>query len=91
VLEVDMAGTRKRPGTPKATNKVHFACFTCRKSFKQQGSSNWDETVPQRPFPCPNCKQPMARMGRYFKAPSKRAVRAWRETERLYLAGERFD
>ena len=77
-----MAGMRKGPGVPTATNKVHFACFACRKTFKQMGSSNWDSNVPERPFPC---------MGRYFKAPPRRSVRAWREVERKYQNGERFD
>jgi hypothetical protein len=86
-----MAGKRLGPGVPTGTNRVHFACFVCRKTFKQPGSSNWDSNVPDRPFPCPECKQPMARMGRHFKAPRQRAVRAWQEVERLYLAGERFD
>lgn len=86
-----MAGKRKGPGVPTATNKVHFACFDCRRSYKQPGSSNWDSNVPERPFLCPNCKKLMARMGRYFKAPPQRAVKAWREVERLFLSGERFD
>jgi len=79
------------PGIPTAANKVHFACFPCRKFFKQQGSSNWDTAIPERPFPCPNCKQQMVRLGKYFKAPRQRAVRAWKEVVRLYQAGERFD
>jgi hypothetical protein len=86
-----MAGMREGSGVPTLTNKVHFVCFACRKAFKQQGSSNWDSNVPERPFPCPNCKQPMVRIGRYFKAPPQRAVRAWREVERQYQCGERFD
>ena len=86
-----MAGKRSGPGVPTVTNRAHFACFACRKTFKQPGSSNWDSNVPERPFPCPECKQPMARMGRHFKAPRQRAVRAWQNVERLYRAGERFD
>ncbi len=86
-----MAGMRPGSGVPTATSRVHFACFRCRKAFKQAGSSNWDSNVPERPFPCPECKRLMARMGRHFKAPRQRAVRAWQEVERLYLAGERFD
>jgi hypothetical protein len=86
-----MAGKRPGPGVPSATNRVHFACFACRKTFKQPGSSNWDEYIPERPYPCPECKQPMARMGRHFKAPRQRAMKAWREVERRYLEGERFD
>src|SRR5687768_33466 len=80
-------GVRARPypGVPHATNKVRFACFTCRKAFKQHGSSTWDPGVPLRPYPCPQCKEPMARMGRHFKAPPQRAVRAWREVREKYL------
>lgn len=86
-----MAGMRPGPGVPTATNKVHFACFDCLKTFKQPGSSNWDANVPERPFPCPECGRPMARMGRHFKAPPRRSVRRWREVRRLYEQGERFD
>ena len=82
---------RSSAGVPKATNKVRFACFACRKAFKQVGSSTWDDAVPRRAFPCPECKRPMARMGQYFKAPPQRARRAWAEVEVRYLAGERFD
>ncbi|MBX7103689.1 MAG: hypothetical protein K1X57_06385 [Gemmataceae bacterium] len=47
--------------------------------------------MPKRPFPCPNCKVPMVRLGRYFKAPRQRAVAAWKEVERLFSQGEHFD
>src|SRR5262249_37724894 len=73
------------------TSTVHFACFDCRKAFKQRGSSNWDPAVPLRPFPCPNCKKPMTRLGRYFKTPPQRAVREWLKIELLYHYGERFE
>jgi len=33
----------------------------------------------------------MARLGRYFKAPPKRAARRWLKVELLYSFGERFD
>lgn len=86
-----MAGMRPGSGKPTATNRVHFACFHCRKTFKQAGSSNWDSNVRERPYPCPECQVPMVRMGRQFKAPRQLSVRAWREVEEKYLAGERFD
>jgi hypothetical protein len=73
------------------TNKVHFACFDCRKAFKQRGSSNWDATIPQRAFQCPCCMQPMVRLGRYFKAPRQHAVRQWLKVELLYHYGECFE
>ena len=86
-----MAGKRSGSGIPTSTNKVHFACFDCRKTFKQAGSSNWDSNVPERPYLCPECKRPMARLGRHYKAPRQRAVKAWKEVEAKYAAGERFD
>jgi hypothetical protein len=86
-----VAGMRPGPGVPSATNKVHFACFECRKTFKQPGSSKWDSNVPERPFPYPECKRPMVRMGRYFKAPPRRSVKAWKQVESSYRNGERFD
>ena len=75
-------------GHPK--NTVHFACFDCRVAFKQPDSSNWDTHVAERPFDCPNCKQPMVRLGRYFKAPPRRATRQWLKVELLFKYGERF-
>lgn len=83
-----MAKTRSEP---TATNTVHFACFNCRKEFKQRGSSNWDPDVPKRPFPCPECKRLMTRLGRYVKAPPQRATRQWLKVELLYHYGERFE
>ena len=76
---------------PTATNTVHFACFDCRQAFKQRGSSNWDPDLPTRPFPCPVCKRPMVRLGRYFRAPPRRATRQWLKVELLYHYGERFE
>lgn len=73
------------------TNTVHFSCFDCRVAFKQPDSSNWDIRVAERPFDCPNCKQPMTRRGRYFKSPLRRAIRQWLKVELLYWYGERFE
>jgi hypothetical protein len=76
---------------PSATNKVHFACFDCRKTFKQPESSNWNSAIPLRPLDCPNCKQPMVRLGRHFQAPPQRAARQWLKVELLHAFGERFE
>lgn len=74
-----------------ATDRVHFACFDCRKSFKQPESSNWEKEIPERPFECPNCKRPMTRLGKYFRAPRKRMWKQWLKIELLYSFGETFD
>ena len=81
----------RKPHRPRPRNTVHFACFDCRKTFKQRGSSNWDPEVPARHFPCPNCKQSMVRLGKYFKAPRQQAARQWLKVELLYRFGERFE
>lgn len=81
---------KSKPG-PTVTNTVHFACFDCRKAFKQQGSSNWNLKVPQRPLACPECKRPMVGLGRYFKAPPQRATRQWLKVELLHRYGESFE
>lgn len=72
-------------------NSVHFACFACRKGFKQPDPSDGDRDGPERPIGCPDCKQPMVRLGRYFKAPRKQATREWLKVELLYVYGERFE
>lgn len=82
--------SRGRKSVPSTTNKANFACFRCRKAFKQAGSSAWDATVTDRPYPCPNCKAPMTRFGKYFKAPPSRARRQWLKVELLHRFGERF-
>jgi hypothetical protein len=71
-------------------NRVHFACFNCRKTFKQPNSSDWDESVRPRTFACPECKTEMTRLGRYFRAPRRNATRQWQKVELLYRFGERF-
>jgi hypothetical protein len=72
-------------------NRVHFACFRCRVAFKQRGSYIWDPEAPPRPQDCPNCKHPMTRLGRHFKAPPRLATNQWLKVELLYLFGERFE
>ena len=77
------------------TYKEPFACFTCRKSFKQQ--SRWELPDAERPAPgeprvvlCPQCRQPMADMGLDFKAPSQSEVKQWEKVRALYAAGFAF-
>ena len=78
------------------TYKEPFACFDCRKSFKQ--TSRWELPEDQRPEKgqprivlCPQCAKPMADMGLDFKAPKKSDEEQWKKVELLYNAGFRFD
>jgi hypothetical protein len=61
-------------------HKQHFACFTCRKAYKARGT-NGDST--DRAFNCPECKQTMTPMGFLFRAPRRRAIKAWKRLEEL--------
>jgi len=77
------------------TYKEPFACFKCRKSFKQ--ISRWELPEHMRPaegtarvVPCPDCGEPMADMGHDFKAPKKKDIAQWKKVERLYEAGFTF-
>ena len=75
--------------------KEPFACFTCRKSFKQP--SRWELPESERPprgqprvVLCPQCRQPMADMGKDFKAPSQSDAKQWEKVRALYAAGFTF-
>jgi hypothetical protein len=68
----------------------HFACFACRKAFKQRGSGR-ALVSDLRPFPCPACKAPMVPLGRDFKAPTQRARSQWLKVELLHAFGVTFE
>lgn len=61
--------------------RTHFACFSCRKSFKSDGIE----------VKCPQCCVNMARMGRDFHAPRKEAKGQWKKVQLLYDKGIVFD
>jgi len=67
--------------------KKHFACFNCRKCFKQPGSAEWEAPEKHRPFPCPDCREPMCDLGSDFKAPRQRDARQWLKVEVLASFG----
>ncbi|MBI4731131.1 MAG: hypothetical protein HY781_03195 [Chloroflexi bacterium] len=77
------------------TYKEPFACFDCRKVFKQ--TSRWELPPGQRPEPgqerivlCPQCRQPMADMGHDFKAPKSSNIKQWEKLRILYEHGFNF-
>ena len=83
-------GNRKiSPPEPPASHRgakylSHFACFACRKSFKQDPLN---ESVPHV---CPECSGALHDMGRNFRPPNKSATDAWEVARQLFDAGFRF-
>jgi hypothetical protein len=81
--------------------KDHFACFACRKAFKQRALDEllgwqWSKQVTRDEFvrarkarvvPCPECGTPMHDMGLDFKAPRQSNVKQWKKVELLYSHG----
>ena len=74
-------------------HKQHFACFQCRKAFKRRWPCDYlpRGVLASRPFPCPQCGQPMNDMGVDFKAPPQNDQRQWLKVAVLYSFGIRFD
>lgn len=108
--------------------KIHYACFECRKAFKQPSPEDWmklqgygfaltqlwhaasyppgrreqleiqfgitlnelESRYRDAIFNCPECKHPMANLGRDFKAPRKSDVRAWKAIQKVYRLGHAF-
>lgn len=81
----------KRAPWPTGTTRggmgypVAHACFGCRKSFKMDVGY-----FVHRPAKCPQCEQPLAWMGRTFKAPRIDDLKQWKKVEALWNAGVRF-
>lgn len=72
----------------------HYACFGCRKAFKQRGSRHPSQfwiAEQDRSFPCPECKTAMVSLGRDFEAPPKRSRNQWLKIELLHSFGFIFE
>jgi DNA-directed RNA polymerase subunit RPC12/RpoP len=77
------------------TYKEHYACFHCRKAFKQPSYFDLPKDVrpkrrEERVVVCPQCGSRMRNMGLDFKAPRQRSVDQWRKVELLYQRGITF-
>lgn len=72
--------------------KEHFACFSCRKAFKQTsrfelpGEPRMGVRDP-RIVLCPQCREPMRDMGLDFAAPARDDARQWKKVEILFDHG----
>jgi hypothetical protein len=76
--------------------KEQFACFDCRKVFKQTFRKELAQKMRtnsegNRLIPCPECRRPMRNVGRDFHAPRQSDIRQWRKVALLYANGFHFD
>ncbi|ULL18893.1 hypothetical protein DVH26_33330 [Paenibacillus sp. H1-7] len=65
-----------------------YACFHCRKVFKQ--TSNYDLEEGERnnrQYKCPQCSETMKDMGHDFQAPRQNDLKQWSKVELLYRNG----
>ncbi len=81
--------------------KRHYACFECRKTFKQPfrlepvfemtsrgvGYRAGQNLIPTGSVQCPQCKKPMHHMGHDFKAPKQSNLKQWEKVRQLAMAG----
>jgi len=76
--------------------KQHYACFQCRKVFRIPGTDGAFDSpaytdLLKRKVKCPDCRNPMALMGRDFKAPRESARKQWEKVQQLRNAGIAFE
>ena len=74
--------------------KEHYACFSCRKMFRQPIRHEMTRPIrseEKRVAPCPQCAIPMTNMGKDFKAPRQTDVKQWQKVQTLYAHGYSFN
>ncbi|KAB2976879.1 hypothetical protein F8R89_35645 [Streptomyces sp. SS1-1] len=64
--------------------KLHYACTSCRVSFKR-------EECPRREHLCPNCSRPLICAGHDFAPPRRRDVHGWSVVAAVLGAGLRYE
>ncbi len=64
--------------------KLHYACVSCRVSFKQHAD-------PRRQHLCPNCARPLICAGHDFAPPPRRDVRRWSVVAAVLREGLRYE
>ncbi|OPH56910.1 hypothetical protein BC351_26195 [Paenibacillus ferrarius] len=65
-----------------------YACFKCRKVFKQTSARELDIIkIQNRHYKCPQCSESMKDMGHDFKAPKQNDLKQWMKVELLYNNG----
>lgn len=64
--------------------KGHWACFSCRKQFK-----DYDRKTPNS-GKCPQCGEMMTQMGLDFKPPLKSKIKEWNLLKEMAESGKTF-
>jgi hypothetical protein len=64
--------------------KLHYACVSCRVSFKRH-------VFLHREQPCPNCSRPLVCAGHDFAPPPRRDVRGWSVVAAVLAEGLRYE
>lgn len=64
--------------------KPHYACVSCRVSFKRHTPRGYEP-------PCPNCGGPLVRAGHDFAPPPRRDARAWSVVAAVLGEGLRYE
>jgi DNA-directed RNA polymerase subunit RPC12/RpoP len=65
-----------------------YACFTCRKVFKQTSNQELEKKeIQNRQYKCPQCGEIMKDMGHDFQAPKQKDRKQWLKVELLYNNG----
>ncbi|SBT90329.1 hypothetical protein GA0115233_101766 [Streptomyces sp. DI166] len=67
-----------------ASYKLHYACLSCRVSFKRHAD-------PRREHMCPNCSGPLTCAGHDFAPPRRRDVRKWAAVAAVLGEGLRYE
>ncbi|MEM9078253.1 MAG: hypothetical protein AAGC43_14515 [Bacteroidota bacterium] len=73
--------------------KPHYACFSCKKTFKRRllididRDSYYHSKTERNPFKCPDCEDLMANMGLDFESPKKSDIKAWNHIKNLFESG----
>lgn len=73
--------------------KEHYACFRCRKMFRQPMRHEMARPIgreEKRVVPCPQCRQAMTNLGKDFKAPRQTDIKQWQKVQELHANGYSF-
>jgi hypothetical protein len=87
--------------TGLAVQRERWVCLDCRKMFRpylahgavplgRRAKAGTQHAPSLAAAPCPQCRQPMQRVGRYFKPPKQRNIKQWAKVRLLIAHGVDF-